>query len=41
MCTYSRSFNTSQVMPSGPVLLSGKTIRFGPVVELKSLDFHI
>lgn len=42
MCTYSRLFNTSQLMPSESVLLSGKTIQFGPVVELKSLGFsHI
>lgn len=40
-CTYTKSFNTSQVMPSESVLLSGKTIQFGPVVELKSLDFHV
>lgn len=28
MCTYSRSFNISQVMPNESVLLSGKTIQF-------------
>lgn len=39
--TYSRLFNTSQLMPSESVLMSGKTIQFGPVVEIKSLGFHI
>lgn len=41
VCTYSRLFNTSQLMPSESVLLSEKTIKFGPVVELNSLGFHI
>lgn len=41
VCTYSRSFNSFQVIPSESVLLSCKTIPLGPLVELKSLDFHI